>query len=501
MVGLLLFSAVLLWLFIIVPVSAPQFIGPLGVLFYTAAGWTAFSSCALVYPVHRFRLPSFLIIGICCGIVFALWNENHHIRKVPGSAATGRRKPAVEQLHAWLSARLPGKAEREESIPVFVVAAEGGGIRSAYWTASVLSYLEDSFPGFGSHVFAISGVSGGSLGAAVFTALYADRLDFTEEVADETGTAPRLLPKARTILSHDFLSPPIAAYLFPDLIQNFWPFSDRAPFGGKLALPDRAAYLEKSWEVAWRRGTSNNRFSQDFMRLWKNRQRSLEVPSLFFNGTWVETGRRLAMSNLSIDTVDFVHLDDVAPMIGYPVRLSTAVNMSTRFPYLSPAGTVEADGKKRHVVDGAYFENSGALTAEELIRLVRRVCHETPEFSVFRPVALIITNTPLNPCSKKHRGTKKEHKVPQLLIGSSAPLRAFFNSRLARGYHAERLLQKSAGEANTIRFHLEELEDVSIPLGWILSGKARRLIDGQLEAHPGVDEIRKLMKAGTVRPD
>lgn len=82
----------------------------------------------------------------------------------------------------------------------------------------------------------------------------------------------------------------------------------------------------------------------------------------------------------------------------------------------------------------------------------------------------------------------------QALIGSSAPLRAFLNTRLARGYLAEKQFQKTAGIDNTIRFYLEELEDVAIPLGWILSGKARWMIDQQLSNHPSVGEIGRLIK-------
>ena len=497
MAFLLFVSGSLLCLFLIVPVSAPECIGPLGVLLYTGAAWVAFSSCVLAYPVHRFRLPSFVVTGMLCAMLFGIWNENHHIRRAPGRSVPVARKSVRTHMYEWLEKRSEQLTTTDTIIPVFIVSAEGGGIRAAYWTASVLSYLEDEYPGFGTEVFAISGVSGGSLGAAVFTALLAENLTFFEKNPVAAVSLPRLLPDARAILSHDFLSPTIASFLFPDLMQRFWPFSDRYPFGGKLALPDRASYLERSWEVAWRKSSDSDRFREQFMQLWSNPKYRLLLPSLFFNGTWVESGRRCAMSNCSIDTTNFAHLDDIASVLDYPVRLSTAVNMSSRFPYLSPAGTVDIDGRKQHVVDGAYFENSGALTAEELLVLLRKIIRENESFSVFKPVAILITNTPLNPCSRSNQKQTKVHKVPKMLIGSSAPVRAFLNTRLARGYLAERQFQKTAGDENTIRFHLEELEDVSIPLGWILSGKARRLIDRQLETHSSVKMVGTLLASST----
>ena len=61
-----------------------------------------------------------------------------------------------------------------ETHPLYIVATEGGGIRAAYWTAAVLGEIQDKNPNFAAHLFAISGVSGGSLGAAVFEALLAE---------------------------------------------------------------------------------------------------------------------------------------------------------------------------------------------------------------------------------------------------------------------------------------------------------------------------------------
>src|SRR5690606_37338373 len=58
-----------------------------------------------------------------------------------------------------------------EHSPVFVVAAAGGGLRAAYWTALLLAEMDDRTCGqFGRHVLAASGVSGGSLGLALYAA-------------------------------------------------------------------------------------------------------------------------------------------------------------------------------------------------------------------------------------------------------------------------------------------------------------------------------------------
>ena len=62
-------------------------------------------------------------------------------------------------------------AGRSAPYPIYIVTSDGGGARSSLWTASILGGLTDRQPAFARHVFAISAVSGGSVGAAVYGAL------------------------------------------------------------------------------------------------------------------------------------------------------------------------------------------------------------------------------------------------------------------------------------------------------------------------------------------
>ena len=59
-------------------------------------------------------------------------------------------------------------------------------------TALVLAKLEQAAPGFACHVYAISGVSGGSLGAAVYAAELADRSDGFDCTGPGGGPGVRL---------------------------------------------------------------------------------------------------------------------------------------------------------------------------------------------------------------------------------------------------------------------------------------------------------------------
>jgi hypothetical protein len=98
------------------------------------------------------------------------------------------------------------------------------------------------------------------------------------------------------------------------------------------------------------------------------------VPNLFLNGTSVETGKRIIASNLRINN-DFTDSTDASDALDGVLRVSTAVHMSARFTYVSPAGGLRSGD---HVVDGGYFENSGAATADDIFWTIRTaVCeHE-----------------------------------------------------------------------------------------------------------------------------
>ena len=59
-----------------------------------------------------------------------------------------------------------------KKFPIFFVMANGGASRSGYWTASVLSKLEDETRGdFSKNLFCLSGASGGSIGNGTFFSL------------------------------------------------------------------------------------------------------------------------------------------------------------------------------------------------------------------------------------------------------------------------------------------------------------------------------------------
>src|SRR5262249_13697398 len=261
-----------------------------------------------------------------------------------------------------------------------------------YWTATVFGALEDEIPDFHRHLFAISGVSGGSLGATVYRTLLKTPPDKLPEKA-------KCLPEKRfrnnqqksfkdgsdiprgpyecagqRVLSRDFLAPVVGSLLLPDLLQRFLPISAMG-----IPIPDRAAALEMGFERAWEVAgfPSDTWRGRGFNSLFKSANES-ELPALLLNGTHVATGKRIITSSVKIQNSGLLDTYDFFKLVDGDVWIATAVLNSARFTYVSPPGrmwSTQGNHIKDNgfIVDGGYFENFGAITALQLMRSAREL--------------------------------------------------------------------------------------------------------------------------------
>jgi len=523
-----LFSVVLLVLFLFQPVIAGLFIGSGAIVCLTATAWVYFGTL-VVLPADHLGLPLVCLL-LAWAMLCSLWNDNHRVRTIPAEAAkatlsssiepaasskqdTAALPPVQEAFMAWHEAvqraypsvtggSLPAPR------PVFIVATEGGGIRAAYWTALVLAALQDRSedqrktwivahpgqplpPDFASHLFAISGVSGGSLGAVVFNALLAENVAYPME------------NRAHDILRQDFLSPTLAAMFFPDLFQRFLPFP--------IAAADRGVALEKAWEYGWQRTVSGkdergqprpNRLKQPFRTLWRDRQGEIPLPALFLNGTRVESGKRIITSNLQIRSGaggEFADAEDAEAILdnggSRDIPLSTAAHMSARFTYVSPAGRLPDGG---HIVDGGYFENSAAGTALEIVYAVKGVIQNArwPERVV--PVVIEIRNGPTkeSPDSPVDSGSTPNQPKHDFLSEILAPVNTLLNTRNARASLSQEAIEGEQDSKKNPRFRFGlHGSSVPLPLGWMLSGGAAKEMRRQLKENSDNQEALKMIMA------
>ena len=470
-------------------------LGACAVLVLTISVWLPLGS-VMVALGERLRIPVLTLLLIE-GALVSPYSDNHVIRELHGNSA---RVSIADSLTAWY-ARAASFPRVNGKIPLFIVATEGGGIRAAYWTATVLTSLEDTFPQFSSHLFAISGVSGGAVGATVYDALLASR--------SEGAPLPQLRPHVRLVLGFDALSGTLAALAQTDIAQRFVP----------IFTTDRAAALERGWEYGWRKSwpkeRPDDRFATGFLAMFAKHP---NLPLLFQNGTTVEMGDRVITAPVDFrNEIEFRNAHDALVNFGPNVDLplSTSGHMSARFTYISPAGKIPNRARpdlKRdvyaHVVDGGYFEVSAAVTASEIAAFVRRAHPDVEPYVIIVDYQQTPCDDACGPTEPKSgppsqpycaaygvQGPPPPSKVERYLNEVLSPIRAVFNARDARGQQAVgdvSTAMKGPDGSHAIEFRLVK-RTVPLPLGWVLSNQAMEAIDCAVACDPNNRKAASLL--------
>ena len=378
---------------------------------------------------------------------------------------------------------------RSDSEPLVLVATAGGASRAAYWTGTVLRALDDRSKGqFSDHVFAISSVSGGALGAIGYAAWLADRPMDSE--AQPTAAQARL-NFVQDFFGQDYLGPSVGALLFPDLIQRFLPLP---------LLPDRAASLEEAFELGWQQSAEEckqqpcpkpTRFADEYTRIW-SKSRLHEggdrwVPIVLANGTHVETGKRIITAPVQIDTSVFEDTYDFYRLAPAPIRASTAVLNSARFTVVSPPGRLVRDGVTTgRIIDGGYFENGGMETVYDLARYLRRAMQPARPIII---VEILNDDTLSDEDLKRHsenaavpiEPAKSEGRSP-LLLEVTSIIGGLYHTRSARGVlGAKRISDAAASGLSDTKFYSFDLRPLNnnwhTAMSWALSLGTRDAID------------------------
>ncbi|NWK46421.1 hypothetical protein [Ralstonia pickettii] len=261
--------------------------------------------------------------------------------------------------------------------PIILIAAAGGGIRAAQHVADSLAYADDYTRGaFGNHIFAISAVSGGALGALIWDSARNDGL-FPRYSTNERGVRFLNGEVVNRFFTSDFLSPSANELVLHDLPHAAWPWST------SKAKRDEA--LEAAWLSAWKamRSMSEGRSADD----WEFK-RSFEMnvdlyglqPILVFNSTSAADGQLTVRSNVPL-------MADGNRVLSPTVHRVHAVLDSARFPFVSTVGyecsneaalgPIPSEEQKcsRNVTyshtlaitDGGYADNSGLASINYII--------------------------------------------------------------------------------------------------------------------------------------
>lgn len=445
----------------------------------------------LLYWIRYFSLklgfPLYLVLAVLI-VSFSFFNGNKNIRFI--SLPSDTRMNVGDYTEKWLSkTETLGKRVKlkdgTDGVPMVIVLSEGGGIRAAYWSAQFLARIQKEYPHCRDYLFGISGVSGGSFGATVFDGVLNYYDHHPQAAGDKDSEGKNVMQsKITDIIGKDFLSPTVACLFTREIIQLLVPFP--------IESFDRAKVFEETWEYVWKDNLNNDpTFGASFLSLWDKNT----VPSLFINTTQVENGYPVVLSNIRFDAgqdknvtngkLDFPR-DFYADILKEPsldVPLSTASLLSARFPFVSPAGTLEEkNGGTISLVDGGYFDNTGANTAYQVLFNIKKWYEDKyTGKSVYRerikPIIVYLTNGINVPDETYSSRTM----IGQLL----APIETSFQIRDSNTKNnllkLRDYVEFYGGEFITYSLQKPGATETDIPLGWALSREVQKEIDSRVK--------------------
>lgn len=449
---------------------------------FGALGCTILGMAILLGFIYLIRYGAILakvklgLLLLLLAVTIGFFSDPYEVELVPGTTeGKYKARPQLDVfLHKWLTHKTRRQAVLKGNYPVYVVIADGGASKSGYWVASVLSKLEsesDKNDPFSEHLLSLAGASGGSVGNAAFYVMLQ---------AKHRGRMFDMQQEARAFFSGDYLTYTLARFLGADIYRHFIPTG---------IIDDRAAALEQSMEKRRESKFISKAFSRTFNKIINVNGRA---PILFINTTNLQTGGPGILSSVRTSTTfssreDVLQLvDDTARKNPYRanIKLSTAVLLGARFPYLSPAGNVRG----RYFVDGGYFDNSGAGITLELLQHIQSVARDTSNHhlgDLLRKIHLKVIYISNGSLQKG-----KARRLHPLANDAAAPLLALGSTRGEQTSMGNARLQqflKQTGDScldHFVALNLPMLHNDTIPypMNWVISAYHLHRMEKNLEA-------------------
>ena len=180
-------------------------------------------------------------------------------------------------------------------------------------------------------------------------------------------------------LKSDFLTFTLARMLGPDVFRHIFTLRN---------VDDRAAALAHALESApGKKSFLYHQLGSPFSEIITQKNDSnYRLPVLCINVTRMQDGSPGVISNIDLSDSAFNKRVEVLNLMDEKkdIKLSSAVVLGASFPYVSPAGRIDAKvmvtdsmnntrmaTEPHYFVDGGYFDNSGAGVVNEMLIAIR----------------------------------------------------------------------------------------------------------------------------------
>ncbi len=454
---------------------------------------------AFVSVVARFNIHVVLIALalLACSIM-----EPHYaklISKDRPEVSYKKRQHLNEYFKNWIHDSARNTLLNDNSgteYPVYFILANGGGARSAYWVASILSKFEDETKReFSKHLFCLAGASGGSWGNAVFFNLLHKNKIQEQQVPTPFQTT------AKSYLKGDFLTYTLARMLGPDIFRYIFPLAN---------IYDRDAALANAMErVPGEKNIMYNDFATGFSSIITQQgQPNYSLPLICINTTRMQDAAPAVISNINISDSFFDGRLEVLNMVDEQkdLQVSTAIVLGGSSPYINSAQRIDEKtidtetGEEKTIpqyfVDGGYFDNSGAgIINEMIIELFRELNTDSSLIKYRDKLSFYVLNITNDPVDKTDVGVVSP-LVNDLLspiktlagsYGSQTSVNDFrLKNYMQYAYHNDR-------HYSTLDLYKKD-DSMSYPVSWVISRHIVDSIDKRIATYDKIPMVIQQMK-------
>ena len=340
------------------------------------------------WPLRVPFAPVTTLVVLACLFAATVGGDDvHRIRPYTGPSAdfSAEDRPELDGVfRTWLrtgrSCATPLQVQSQSGAtelkvrPLLMYAAEGGGIRAAYWTGAAIDRLATPATSTGDPVKPVcrsallsSGASGGSVGLSIASVRDAG----TAAAAVTAIAGPEALGAASDGLIVRDTVYAATGVPVPSLLD------DRT---GRVTWSDRGTLIEQAWEEGI------DTFDRPFLRPRPDLRWDWgPTGALVVNSVSPTTSCRTLISQVQLPGDGTSECSPGQPAAASTdlvqctgqLRTVTAALLTARFPYVTPSGVVDCPGPDgilpsgddvaTQVVDGGYAENTGVGTLLDLM--------------------------------------------------------------------------------------------------------------------------------------
>jgi hypothetical protein len=219
-------------------------------------------------------------------------------------------------------------------------------------------------------------------------------------------------------------------------------------------------------------------------------------PVLAINTTRVNDGSPGVVCTIDMDSLFFGRRIDVLEHLpkAKDIRISTAMVLGARFPYMSPGGKINDS----YFVDGGYFDNSGAGVVHEMLLGLKEIASDTTTLlnqykDKIHPYVIHLANSPYSSSSvnKPIHPLKNDLAAPLLTLAGSYDSQTSVNDTRLVNYLKQ--LKDSTGSSYIIfNLYSEDKWDEHYPMNWVISKRQRDSMKVRI-GKPEIDSVVKRM--------